>query len=119
MAMLSVLRGSRIIALVLVLLAPGVSGSAVQWLHACPVSAPQRASEHQHGSDNSGSGHAPSCQCIGACQTAGILSPAKPLVVVAAPTEPNHRFILPPDVTFVPTGTPSDLLPPATAPPLS
>ena len=117
--MLAVLRQSHILALMLVLLAPGVSGSAVQWLHACPVSSPQGASEHQHGSDDSGSGHAPSCQCIGACQTAGMLSPAKPVVVVAAPSQPNHRVILPSNVSFVPTGTASDLLPPATAPPLS
>lgn len=117
--MLALLRRSRTLALVLVLLAPGVSGSAVQWLHACPVSAPQRAAEHHHGSGHSGPGQATSCQCIGACQTAGLLSLTKPAVLIAAASEPNHRVILPSDPSFVPTGTPSDLLPPATAPPLS
>ena len=117
--MLKLLRRSRTLALVLVLLAPGVSGGVVQWLHACPVSSPQRAAEHQHGSDHSGPGQVPSCQCIGACQTAGLLSPAKPAVILAAAGEPNHRVILPSGVSFIPVGTPSDLLPPATAPPLS
>lgn len=119
MTMLALLRRSRTLGLVLVLLAPGVSGEVVQWLHACPVSSPEAAAEHQHGADHSGSGQAPSCQCIGACQTPGVLAPPKAAVAVAAVSEPNHRVTLPSVVRFVPTATPFDLLPPATAPPLS
>ena len=119
MSMLKLLRRSRTLALVLLLLAPGVSGGLVQWLHACPVSAPGQAAEHQHGSDHSAPGQVPSCQCIGACQVAGVFSPAGPTVVVAGPSQLSHRVLPPSGPSFVPAGTPSDLLPPATAPPLS
>lgn len=116
--MLALLRRSRSIALAMVLLAPGVSGSAVQWLHACPVDSPTAATEHQHhGSSPSESGQVPTCQCIGACNIAVVVSPARPLTTVAAVIQPDHHVIRPPGVSFIPVGTPSDLLPPATAPP--
>jgi membrane protein YqaA with SNARE-associated domain len=45
--MMSLLRRSRAMALAMVLLAPGITGSAVQWLHACPAQAAVVA-DHQH-----------------------------------------------------------------------
>ncbi|HEV8454293.1 MAG TPA: hypothetical protein VGQ24_05355 [Gemmatimonadales bacterium] len=116
--MLAFLRQSRALALALVLLAPGIAGSAVQWLHTCPADSPSAVTEHQqHDSKPSDSGHAPACHCIGVCHHAGVVSPAKPLTIAFAPDQPDS-FVTPPSgVSFLPAGTPSDLLPPATAPP--
>jgi hypothetical protein len=116
---LALLRGSRTMAVALVLLAPGIAGSAVQWLHACPVGSPGVADHQHHDSSPSESGQAPLCQCIGACNTAGVVSPSKPLIIGAAVAQPDRSVTPLADVSFVPVGTPSDLLPPATAPPLS
>jgi hypothetical protein len=115
--MLAFLRRSRALALSLVLLGPGISGSAVQWLHACPVGSPRIADHQHHDSSPSESGHAPLCQCIGACHAAGILSPAKPVTVAVEAGQPKRSVPPPSGVSFIPVGTPSDLLPPATAPP--
>jgi hypothetical protein len=116
--MLALLRRSRVLALALVLLAPGVSGSAVQWLHACPADAAAAASSHQHhDSGPSDSGHDSTCDCIGACHAAGILSPAKPVTIVAKVGQPNRHVLPPSGASVASIGNPSDLLPPATAPP--
>ncbi len=116
--MFTLLHRSRAMALAMVLLAPGITGSAVQWLHACPAEA-QSAADHQHGdSTPAGSGHSRGCECIGSCNTAGAAAPAKSLTILATVVLPDHRAILPADPTFVPAGVPSDLLSPATAPPL-
>ena len=118
-AMLSLLRRSRAMALSMVLLAPGITGSAVQWLHACPAEA-QAAADHQHhGSDSSQSGHSQGCECIGSCNTAGSIASVTLPTVTAAIVEPDRQVILPTDLSFIPAGVPSDLLPPATAPPLA
>jgi hypothetical protein len=117
--MLALMRQSRFLALALVLLAPGIAGSAVQWLHACPVEAPSAVTQHQHDdSSSSDAGHA-TCQCIGACNSAGIASLTRPVTVRVADIQPERRVTLPSGSSLVPLGTPSDLLPPATAPPLS
>jgi hypothetical protein len=117
--MLSLLRRSRAMALVLVLLAPGITGSAVQWLHACPAEAKAAAEHQHHGSDSSQPGHSQGCDCIGSCNTAGVVAPARSPTTVAILVLPDHSAILPADLSFVPAGVPSDLLPPATAPPLA
>lgn len=114
--MLTLLRRSRAMALAMVLLAPGITGSAVQWLHACPAEAEAAADHQHHDSGSSQTGHG--CECIGSCNTAGAVAPAKSLTIIAAEVLPHHRVILPTDYAFVPAGIPSDLLPPATAPPL-
>ncbi len=108
-------------ALVMVLLAPGISGSAVQWLHACPAeAAAQAAADHQHhDSSPSQTSYSQGCDCIGSCNTVGAVTPAKSLTILVAVVLPDHRAIVPADVSFVPAGVPSDLLPPATAPPLA
>jgi hypothetical protein len=106
-------------ALAMVLLAPGITGSAVQWLHACPAEA-QSAAEHQHhDSAPSDLGHSQGCECIGACNSAGPVSPERSLTILVAVVLRDHSAILPTGATFVPAGLPSDLLPPATAPPLA
>lgn len=116
--MLTLLRRSRALALAMVLLAPGITGNAVQWLHACPAEA-QSAADHQHDSAPSESGHSQGCECIGACSAAGAVAPAKSLTILTAVVLPEHRAVLPAYRAYVPAGIPSDLLPPATAPPLS
>lgn len=119
--MLTLLRRSRAMALAMVLLAPGVTGSAVQWLHACPAEAQAAAAaDHQHHDPApSDTGHSQGCECIGSsCITAAALAPAKSPTILAAVVLPGRAVLLPADLSFVPAGTPSDLLPPATAPPL-
>ena len=117
--MLSLLRRSRAMVFSMVLLAPGITGSAVQWLHSCPAQA-QAAGDHQHHEpDSSQPDHSQGCECIGACNTAGVVTPASPLTTIAAVALPDRRVVLPAALTFVPAGIPSDFLPPATAPPLS
>jgi hypothetical protein len=116
--MMTLLRRSRAMALAMLLLAPGVSGSVVQWLHACPVQAAAVADHQHHGQAPADAGHSQSCQCIGSCNTAGAPSPAKSITIAAVVTQPDHHVVPPSGVSFVPVGTPSDLLPPATAPPL-
>ena len=104
-------------ALALLLLAPGISGTAVQWLHACPAQAAAAADHQHHDSSPSETGHSQGCHCIGSCNTAGVIAPVKSLIIVLAVVLPDQHVILPTDVAFVPADTPSDLLPPATAPP--
>jgi hypothetical protein len=116
--MMALLRRSRAMALALLLLAPGVSGSAVQWLHACPVKAAAVADHPHHGQTPADAGHSQSCQCIGSCNTAVTASPAKAVTVAAAVVQLSRQVVSPSGVSFLPVGTPSDLLPPATAPPL-
>jgi hypothetical protein len=116
--MLNLLRRSRALALSMVLLAPGITGTAAQWLHACPAQA-QAARDHQHHeSDTSPPGHSQACECIGTCLTAGVVAPARSLTTLVAVVLPHRGAIAPVGPTFVPAGVPSDLLPPATAPPL-
>lgn len=116
--MMALLRRSRAMALALFLLAPGVSGSAVQWLHACPVKAAVVSDHQHHGQTPADAGHSQSCQCIGSCNTAATASPAKSVTVAAAIIQPAPQSVTPSGVSFSPVGTPSHLLPPATAPPL-
>ena len=119
--MLTLFRRSRAMTLAMVLLAPGISGTAVQWLHACPAEArAEAAADHQHHDPApSQPGHSQGCDCIGSCNTAGAIVPAKSLTIVVAEVLPDCRVILPADLGFAPAGIPSDLLPPATAPPLA
>lgn len=116
--MIALLRRSRAMALALLLLAPGVSGSAVQWLHACPVKAAAVADHQHHDQTPADAGHTQNCQCIGSCNTAATASPARAITVLAADIQPIRQLTPPSGLSFVPVGTPSDLLPPATAPPL-
>ncbi|HET6778082.1 MAG TPA: hypothetical protein VFH26_04290 [Gemmatimonadales bacterium] len=118
--MLEILRRSRAMALALVLLAPGFSGTAVQWLHACPAEAEASHADRQHGSSHSDpEGHRQSCECIGSCQSASVVAPAKAAVSLAAVVQPKQRVIPSTGGSFAPASHLARLLPPATAPPLS
>lgn len=117
--MLAFLRRSRIMALAMVLLAPGITGTAVQWLHACPAQARQVSDHQHHDPSPSQSQHPQDCRCIGSCNAAATASPARSLTVAAAVIEPDQHITPLSGVNFVPSSVPSDLLPPATAPPLS
>ena len=115
--MMSLLRRSRALALALLLLAPGVSGSVVQLVHACPIQAAAVADQH-HDQAPADTGHSQTCQCIGSCNTAGTASVTQPVTVATADIQPDNHVAPPTGASFIPVGTPSDLLPPATAPPL-
>jgi hypothetical protein len=117
--MMTCLRRSRILALTLVLLGPGTTGAAVQWLHACPAEAQAAAEDQHHDSGSHQSSHSLGCECISSCNTAGAVAPAKSLTIEAAVVLPAATVILPSELAFTAAGTPSDLLPPATAPPLA
>jgi hypothetical protein len=113
------LRRSRVLAFALLFLAPGFSGSAVQWLHACPVQTAAAGHHRNHGQAPADAGHSRGgCQCIGTCNTVGAASPATTVTVAAAVIRPDYHVVLPSGISFIPVDTPSDLLPPATAPPL-
>lgn len=115
--MMALLRRSRAMVLALLLLAPGVSGSVVQWLHACPVQIAAVAEHEHHGQAPADAGHSQTCQCIGSCNTAGAVPHPQSVTVATAVIEPDHHVAPPTGLSFVPVGTSSRLLPPATAPP--
>ncbi len=119
--MLSFVRRSRALALSMVMLAPGITGTAVQWLHACPAEAQAAATpDHQHhDSGPAQPDHAQGCECIGSCNASSAGTPPSATITAAVVVEPRTRSILPSRQSFVPSGPATDLLPPATAPPLS
>ena len=106
-------------ALALVLMAPGTAGTAVQWLHSCPAETEAPVDHQLHGSPPSQpAGHSNACECIGSCMAAALV--AGPAATVLAVLEsPQPALVSLSDNGFVPAGTPTHLLPPATAPPLS
>ena len=106
-------------ALAMTLLAPGTAGTAVQWLHSCPTEA-QAAADHQHHNTSpTQTNHSQGCECIGVCNAATVTAPTQAVTVAALVAQSERRFVPPAGPCLVPVGTPSDLLPPATAPPLS
>ena len=117
--MLNLLRRSRVMVLAMTLLAPGIAGTAVQWLHSCPTETQSFNNHQDHGSSSSQANHSQGCECIGACNTATVTAPTRAVTVAALVARPERRVVPPSGPSFVPVGTPFDLLPPATAPPLS
>ena len=117
--MLALLRRSRVLALVLLLVAPGVSGTALQWLHACPVNTPAAGDHHSDPQSPAHSSHGETCQCIGSCHVSALLVVGKPARLSVSYAEGRRPDATPPGTSFVPAGAPPYLLPPATAPPLS
>lgn len=115
--MLTAFRAQRMVALVLLLLAPGVSGSAVQWLHSCPTQADP--AEHQHHESGRSDSGQQLCDCIGSCTAAGVVTLATPLTIRVAVEQPDTRIAAPAGTSFVSSSSSSHLLPPATAPPLA
>jgi hypothetical protein len=116
--MLTIFRRSRVMALAMLLLAPGIAGTGIQWLHACPTEAPPSADHQHHGSTPpQPAGHTEGCECIGSCLTAALVAP--PGATILAELEPPQPRLLSFSNGFVPVRSPTHLLPPATAPPLS
>jgi hypothetical protein len=113
--MVAILRRSRLLALALVLVAPGVAGTWVQWLHPCPIEGFSSRGHHHE----AGSTRAPgkTCHCIGSCHSVAppALTGTPTLIVKLA--EPVRTTISP--GASQPVSTASHLLPPATAPPRS
>jgi hypothetical protein len=115
------MRRSRLVALLLLLLTPGLGGWAVQSVHSCPTA--HAATSHAPGEQGhhdapTHGGHGPDCRCIGSCHAPAVvwLTPAATLnvVVVAAAPVPHY----PAGARLLPDLQPSDRLPPSTAPPL-
>ena len=116
---------SKLLALLLLLLTPGLGGWVVQSVHPCPTSMPwlagAGAAEHQHGSHHGAPGQpgeTTSCRCFGSChQGTPATAPAAPTVVVRlAPHAP--AAILPARSRLPGAGRTPELHPPATAPPV-
>jgi hypothetical protein len=118
-------RVSQLLALTLLLLSPGAGGLVLEISHPCPGDAAPEASGtgHSHHSDSHHSGHqgpehGNRCCCFGACSLA-LQHPGLPegaalaTLLLATSHSPELLQAAEPLV-----GTPSRLLPPATAPPI-
>ena len=117
--MLTLLRRSRALALAMVLLAPGIAGTAVQWAALLPG----RGAAAPHPSTSTTNSQAPQpgpqgCDCIGSCSAAVVVVPPEAAIVVAMVARPERRVVTT-EPSFVPAASLTHLLPPATAPPLS
>jgi hypothetical protein len=120
------IRRSRLVALLLLLLTPGLGGWAVQALHPCPADMPSATAAsrtgHDEGHHHQGapghSGHSAECRCIGSCQAA-LVARTSDAPTVDAPI-PAFQLILPRPATtrVLAEGRTPELHPPATAPPI-
>jgi hypothetical protein len=116
--MIRLLRRSRVLALALLLATPALGGAWLQAFHPCPVDTPS-LEQHGHGHEHGSTSKAESCHCVGSCSAASIaVLPTGAAEFAAAPSgvSPRPRFVRRADA---PRLQPSELLPPATAPPLS
>jgi hypothetical protein len=119
--MLSLLRRARSVALVLLLVSPGLGGMVVQAFHPCPSHVAMQGAGMQHAGGDSH--HAPDsghsyCHCIGSCAATAVqASPAdgRMLAVAAVPA----RIVVAGADERPAAQLPLDLLPPSTAPPLT
>jgi len=115
--MVARVQRGRLIALLLLLLTPGLGGWAVQALHPCPAAAAGHHHGSGHGDGPSLPGHESQCHCIGSCHATPAVEPASaPTVAAPIPTYclTQHR---PAESHFFATGRLPELHPPATAPP--
>lgn len=119
--MLARLRRFRVIPLLLLLLLPGLGGTALQGGHPCVASMPAGDTadqlEHRHHHQSDGPARAPDpCRCVGNCHQPVRLPPIVTTVLPVAPPQPVATVAswpLPPLVV----SHPFDHRPPATAPP--
>jgi len=115
------LRRSRILALLLLLLTPGLGGWVVQAAHPCPAAA--GAVGHaahgpgQHDAPADGE-HDEHCRCIGSCHTAQAARAADAPTFGVAPATYQLAPQRAAGARLLPAGRPLQLLPPATAPPV-
>ncbi len=124
MAMPGRFRRSRLLALLLLLVTPGLGGWPIKMLHPCASAvqhamAPEQGGEqHEEHGAPAHPGHQGECRCIGSCQvTTAIQHPTVP--TVAAPI-PSYRLTTPrpAESPLFTAGRVPDLHPPATAPPV-
>jgi hypothetical protein len=126
--MLRVLRQSRVLALTLLLAAPGLGGTWLSVAHPCPVDMPwlaqpsghpEHAAQSAHGHSDAPASSTDPCHCVGACQgaTAALITlAAAPAVTTAvagwntAPSSPDSDSPAQPRLRRHP---------PSTAPPLA
>jgi hypothetical protein len=115
------LRRSRIVALLLLLLTPGLGGWVVQAAHPCPAAAAavghaaHGQSHHDIPADGEHDGH---CRCIGSCHAAQAVQSADAPTFDVAPAAYHPTPHRPDGALLLPAGRPPQLLPPATAPPV-
>lgn len=128
--MLTLLRRSRLCALLLLALSPGLGGWALAEAHSCPAEsawALQEAAtggehDHHHADDQAGGGDEhgehEACQCLGSCCPAALQAPLGAREPISGPDRATTTGPLwdpgPPGFSWFP----GDWLPPATAPPL-
>ena len=114
------LRRSRLAALLLLLLTPGLGGWMVQAAHSCPTAPGAQshapADPGHHGTPAHGRRGA-ECRCIGSCHAPAAVwlagtATLDPLVHAPAPARSRPAGAL-----LLATLQPSDRLPPSTAPP--
>ena len=123
--MLSALRRSRILALLLFAASPAVGGTVLPAIHPCPVDAPWLARHapsghagHQGHGSPVGTHHNETCHCIGSWLSgAALIPPRAPVTVTQLLTLFAPPEIFPGDSSLR-LDPPAALLPPATAPPL-
>jgi hypothetical protein len=116
--MIRLLRCSRLLALVLLLATPALGGAWLQAIHPCPVDTPW-LEQHGHGHEHGGASKAEGCHCVSSCSAATIaVLPTVAAEFEAAPSGFSPRAVFSRRAD-APLPQPSELLPPATAPPLS
>jgi len=115
------MRRSRMVALLLLLLTPGLGGWVVQAAHPCPAAA-AAAGHADHGQRHheapAHGGHDAHCRCIGSCQIAPAAQAAVAPTLDVAPATYRLSPRRPDGALLLPAGQPAQLLPPATAPPV-
>lgn len=116
--MIRLLRRSRLLALVLLLATPAFGGAWLQAIHPCPVDTPW-LEQHGHGHEHGATSKAEGCHCVSSCSASSVAVLATGAVSLAASTSGFSALPAFPPRAHVPLLQPSDLLPPATAPPLS
>jgi hypothetical protein len=119
--MLGPMRRSRLIALFLLLLTPGLGGWVVQAAHPCPAAA-AAVGHATHGQEHhdapADGGHDAHCRCIGSCQVAAAAQASDAAMLDVAPAAYHPTPHRPDGALLLPAGRPPQLLPPATAPPV-
>ncbi|MBK8006015.1 MAG: hypothetical protein IPK12_19410 [Gemmatimonadetes bacterium] len=119
--MLARLRRFRIIPLFLLLLLPGVGGTALQGAHSCAAMAAAadgagRAGHHHHHGSGAPASAPDPCRCVGSCHHPVPLPPLVATVLPVAATVPVAIAASWPEPPLV-SRHPFDHRPPSTAPP--
>lgn len=119
--MIALLRRARSVALVLLLMSPGLGGMAVQAFHPCPSHMLMQGDGMHHAGGGShdvpADGHS-YCHCIGSCAATAVQASPGDGRMLAAAALP-HSTPLAETTEWPAPQLPLDRLPPSTAPPLT